>query len=111
MPRKRAKKLSAEALLLVAQRFKVLSEPLRLKLLMALQEGEQNVTALVKATASTQANVSKHLAILSDAAMISRRKEGLSVFYFISDPVIFQLCDLMCRRIETEFAAKSAHFR
>lgn len=106
-----SKKISGEALLLVAHRFKVLSEPMRLKLLMALQEGEKNVTTLVDETASTQANVSKHLALLADANMISRRKEGLSVFYFISDPVIFELCDLMCRRIEKEFASKSAHFR
>jgi hypothetical protein len=54
---------------------------------------------------------SKHLGILSDAGMLSRRKEGLKTFYVISDPQIFKLCDLMCSRLEKEFTEKSAHFR
>ena len=103
--------LSAEALEMVAGRFRVLSEPMRLRLLATLQEGEKNVGALVEATGSTQANVSKHLGILAAAGMLGRRKEGLNVFYFISDPQIFQLCELMCSRLEVEFSAKSAHFQ
>ena len=103
--------MSEGALALVADRFKVLSEPNRLKLLAALHDGELNVSQLVTTTDATQANVSKHLGILMDAGMVSRRKEGLNVYYMISDPTIFQLCDLMCSKIEKEFAAKTAHFR
>ena len=84
---------------------------MRLKLLIALENGEKNVTELVQHTEATQANVSKHLGILSDAGMVSRRKEGLKTFYFISDPQIFELCDLMCSKLQREFSAKSAHFR
>ena len=59
-----------------------------------------------------RANVSKHLGILSDAGMVSRRKEGLKTFYEISDPQkIFKLCDLMCSKLQKEFTEKSRHFR
>ncbi len=103
--------MSDAALELVAGRFKVLSEPNRLKLLAALHNGELNVTRLVETTGATQANVSKHLGLMVHAGMVSRRKEGLNVYYMISDPAIFQLCDLMCAKLEKEFAKQAAHFR
>ncbi len=103
--------LSEQALAFVAGRFRVLGEPMRLMLLMALETGEKNVTELVELTGAMQGNVSKHLGILSEAGMVSRRKEGLKTFYFISDPQIFELCDLMCSRLQKEFSEKSAHFR
>ena len=108
---KQSRAFSPEALRFVAERFRVLGEPMRLKLLIALETGEKNVTELVQLTESTQANVSKHLGILSDAGMLSRRKEGLKTFYVISDPQIFELCDLMCSKLEKEFSEKSRHFR
>ena len=112
MPRKvKRPRISGPALEIVARRFKVLSEPARLKLLLALEDGEQHVSALVKLTGLTQANVSKHLGILMEVGMVGRRKEGLNAFYFISDPQIMDLCDLMCAKLEAEFTKKSAHFR
>ena len=112
MPRKnKGPRISGPALRLVARRFKVLSEPARLQLLIALEQGEQHVTALVKLTGLTQANVSKHLGILMEVGMVDRRKQGLNSFYFISDPQIMELCDLMCARLENDLAQRSAHFR
>lgn len=111
MARTNKRKISEDGLLLVARRFQVLSEPARLRLLMALEGGEQNVTALVALTELSQGNVSKHLGILADARIVSRRREGGNVFYAIADPQIFELCDLMCSRLAEEFAVKSAHFR
>lgn len=112
MPRlAKRKKLSERGLQLVARRFKVLSEPARLKLLMALEHGEQHVSALIALTDLTQGNVSKHLGILMDAGMVDRRKQGLNAFYFISDQQILDLCDLMCAKLEQDFSKKSAHFR
>ena len=108
---KKSRVFSPEALGFVAGRFRVLGEPMRLKLLIALETGEKNVSELVQLTEATQANVSKHLGILSDAGMVSRRKEGLKTFYVISDPQIFKLCDLMCSKLQKEFIEKSAHFR
>jgi len=107
----KSKKISAQGLQLVARRFKVLSEPARLKLLMALEEGEQHVTALIKLTGLTQGNVSKHLGILMGEGMVDRRKQGLNAFYFISDPQIIELCDLMCSKLEKEFNKRSVHFQ
>ena len=111
MPRKSKRPtLTDEGFQIVAQRFKVLSEPVRLKLLAVLEGGEQNVGQLVTLTGQSQANVSKHLATLVAAGMIGRRKAGLNAYYFISDPQISELCDLMCHRLQREFAAKKSPF-
>ncbi len=99
--------LPEEALELVAAKFKVLAEPMRLRLLNALHDGERSVTALVEATGATQANVSKHLAVLADASMVGRRKEGLNVFYYIADPMVFQLCELVCARMRIELEQRA----
>lgn len=102
--------LPAGALELVARRFAVLAEPMRLRLLQALFEGEKNVTALVEATGGTQANISRHLQTLTEAHLLQRRKEGLQVFYAIADPSIFQLCELVCGSIEQRLAAQAEAF-
>lgn len=91
--------ISPEILEFIASRFKVLAEPMRLRILHALQPGECTVTEILERTGANQANVSKHLGILTRAGMVSRRKEGLNVYYSISDPVIFELCDLVCNKL------------
>lgn len=102
--------LSPAALELVAARFRMLAEPMRLRLLNELRAGERTVTQLVDATGAGQANVSKHLGQLAGAGMVDRRKAGLNVYYFIADPALFKLCDLMCERLQDELAEKAAHF-
>lgn len=92
--------LSEAALRLVAARFKVLSEPHRLFLLQTLGSGELSVGELVRATGLSQTNVSRHLHTLADAGMVDRSKRGVSVFYRIADPTIFQLCELMCGSLQ-----------
>lgn len=104
MPRQ---KMSPQALDLIASRFRVLSEPTRLKLLIALETGEKNVSALVEETGATQANVSKHLQTLTDAGILGRRKEGLSVFYSIADPTIFELCEHVCGSLQKRLAQQA----
>lgn len=84
----------------VAARFKVLAEPMRLRLLQALRPGEQTVSALVKVMGASQANLSKHLAVLHRDGLVTRRREGLNVYYRIAEPSVFRLCDLVCGRIE-----------
>jgi ArsR family transcriptional regulator len=98
---------SREALQLLAERFKLLSEPARLQLLIALEDGELNVTSLIRATSMSQANVSKHLGILMRAGMVRRRKEGTQSFYLISDRQILKLCDIMCTHIQRDFEIRS----
>jgi DNA-binding transcriptional ArsR family regulator len=103
--------LPDEALDLIARRFAVLSEPMRLRLLRALFDGEKNVNTLVALTEGTQANVSRHLQTLTDAGILRRRKEGLQVFYAIGDSSIFRLCELVCGSLEKQHAAKAEVFR
>ncbi len=102
--------MSDEALEMVARRFAVLSEPLRLKLVHALFDGEKNVNTLVEETGGTQANVSRHLQTLTQAHVLSRRKEGLQVFYSIADPSIFKLCELVCGSLEKTLTKQAGVF-
>ena len=94
-----SKPVSHELLAFIASRFKVLAEPMRLRILHAIQPGERTVTQIIETTGASQANVSKHLAVLTRAEMVGRRKEGLNVYYSITDPVIFELCDLVCNKM------------
>jgi ArsR family transcriptional regulator len=103
--------VSDEALELVARRFAVLGEPMRLRLLRALFDGEKNVHTLVELTGGTQANVSRHLQTLTEAHLLKRHKDGLQVFYAIADPTLFKLCDLVCGSLEKEHAAMAGVFR
>lgn len=103
-----AKELSPLALDLVAGRFRALSEPVRLRLLNLLMKGEHTVGQLVEASGSGQANVSKHLAVLREAGMVGTRKEGLSTVCFIADPIVNELCEMMCSRLREEMESKAA---
>ncbi len=101
--------LTEEALDLVARRFAVLAEPMRLRLIQALFDGEKNVGELVDATEGTQANVSRHLQTLTAAHILARRKEGLQVFYRIADPTIPKLCELVCGSLEKTLTKQIGH--
>jgi DNA-binding transcriptional ArsR family regulator len=81
---------------LVAQRFRVLGEPMRIKLLDRLRDGDATVGELQQALGASQQNVSKHLGILYDAGMVSRVKDGNHTRYSISDSGVFELCDQVC---------------
>ena len=92
-------KPSPQALAPVAEFFKVLSEVSRLQVLCCLKSGAKNVTEIIAATGLGQANVSKHLKVLTQAGMVTRQPQGISVFYEIADPIIFDLCELVCDRL------------
>ncbi len=89
--------LSDRMLELVARRFRFLGEPLRLRILQSLSRGEKTVTRLVEELDANQPNVSKHLNMLLEGGLVNRRKEGTSSLYSIADPLLFTLCDLMCK--------------
>ena len=90
---------SPKALGIIADFFKILSEVNRLRIICALKEGPKNVSQIIEVTGLGQANVSKHLKLLTDARILSRSQEGVSVIYEISNPMIFPLCDLVCDSI------------
>jgi DNA-binding transcriptional ArsR family regulator len=90
-----------QALTPIAEYFKIISEVSRLQVLCSLQSGTKNVTQIMQITGLGQANVSKHLKILTQAGMVARNPQGTSVFYTIADPIFFQICDLVCDRLAT----------
>ena len=99
----------------VARRFRLLGEPARLRLLQLLESGEHTVNDLAEKLQGNQANVSRHLTAMHEAGLLNRRPEGTSVYYSIADPMVFQLCDLVCRstreQIRTQLSALGAPAR
>lgn len=92
----------------VSIQFRALGEPSRLKLMNLLFAGERSVGDLVAASGFALANVSKHLSILHQAGWVSRRKEGLNVYYALADERTAALCSLMCARVRERAAAEFA---
>lgn len=89
---------------LVAQRFRALGDPLRIRLVEQLLEGEASVRELVTATGAGQQNVSKHLGVLLHAGVVGRRKQGTSVYYRIIDDAVYDLCEQVCASLERQHA-------
>lgn len=100
--------LSDDMLEMVAQRFRVLSDPMRLKLLRCLQAGDRTVGQLVEETSSSQPNISKHLTVLRNADLVARRQEGNQAIFSIAAPFVFELCETVCDGIVAELDAKRA---
>ena len=83
-----------------AERFRILSEPVRLVILNHLSvAGEMTVQELVDATGQRQSNVSKHLGQMAEAGILSRRRRGQNVLYAVIDPTISALCLLVCGQL------------
>ena len=91
-----------EFLDLMAEKFRLLADPTRLAILRTLMQGERPVFRVVEETGRNQANVSKHLRMLAEAGLVSRRKEGLQVYYRLDDPLVERLCKLVCTTIVEE---------
>jgi DNA-binding transcriptional ArsR family regulator len=91
--------LSPEALRQVAAYFQALSEPTRLEILNLLRDGEHNVGELAQLTGFTSANVSRHLALLTQHGLVQRESRGTAVYYRIAEPSVYALCDLVCGSI------------
>ena len=76
----------------VARYFSLLSEPTRLRIMHAICQDEKSVNQIVEETGFTQTNVSRHLALLHQAGVVSRRKDGNAVLYRVADPVFADVC-------------------
>ena len=111
MPKNTSKQtLSGEAIELIAARFHALGEVSRLKLIVAVGNGEKNVSQLVEATGLSQANVSRHLQTLTDAGILVRRKEGVCVFYSTADPTVFDLCEVVGTSLQKRLSGQAKVF-
>lgn len=101
--------LSPAALGLMADFFKVLSEVSRLQIVCSLKSGAKSVTEIIEATALGQANVSKHLKMLTQAGVVSREQRGVSVYYQIANPFLFELCDLVYDALSVQVRQQNQH--
>jgi DNA-binding transcriptional ArsR family regulator len=93
---------------LIARRFRVIGEPMRIRLLDRLRHGEATVNELRDGVSASQQNVSKHLALLLEAGIVARRREGTHVLYSIADESVFSLCDEVCGGVQRQLAELNA---
>lgn len=103
--------LSRPALEMIAEHFKALGDGTRLELLQHIYEGEKTVQQLSALTNSCQANVSKHLAMLSERGIIKKRKQKLFAYYSLSDPTVIELTEMVCASLSERFTKAQLEFQ
>jgi DNA-binding transcriptional ArsR family regulator len=103
-------KLDPTQLERVANLFRAFAEATRLAIVQELKSGELSVTEIVNNLTTSQANVSKQLKHLHDAGIVTRRKQGTQVLYRIADTMVFELCSLVCDKLNRD-AVKPAKIK
>jgi DNA-binding transcriptional ArsR family regulator len=94
--------LPAALVELIAQRFRVIGEPMRIRLLDALRDGPMTINELTEGLGASQQNVSKHVGVLAQAGIVRREKDGNRVRCSIADETIFELCELVCGGLRSQ---------
>jgi DNA-binding transcriptional ArsR family regulator len=89
---------------LIAQRFRVIGEPMRIRMLDALRAGPLTINELSEALGASQQNVSKHVGVLARAGIVGREKDGNRVRCYIADDTVFALCELVCGGLRSQVA-------
>ena len=100
--------ISEEILERIANRLKAMGNAFRLSILQALHEGELSVTEILARVGGSQANVSKHLNVLRSADLVTSRREGVSVYYRISDDTVYAICQTVCDSLLHQAGAEVA---
>ncbi|MGK2937832.1 MAG: ArsR/SmtB family transcription factor [Solirubrobacteraceae bacterium] len=93
---------------LIAIRLRVIGDPNRIRILDQLREGELSVAQLTDRLGTSQQNTSKHLGVLLQAGIVSRRKEGTSAWYSVADPGVYELCEQVCGGLQAQLAELTA---
>jgi DNA-binding transcriptional ArsR family regulator len=93
---------------LIARRFRVIGEPMRMKILDRLRDGDATVAELTESLGTSQQNVSKHLGVLHEAGILSRRKQGTHTIYAIADESVLGLCEQVCGGLQRQFSDLAA---
>ena len=96
--------LPAPLIELIAQRFRVIGEPMRIRLLDASRDGPLTINELTEVLGASQQNVSKHVGVLAQAGIVAREKDGTRVRCSIADDTIFELCELVCGGLRQQVA-------
>ncbi len=89
---------------LIATRFRVIGDPNRIRILDQLRDGELSVSQITERLGTSQQNASKHLAVLHQAGIVSRRKEGTSALYSVTDDGVYELCEQVCGGLQNQLA-------
>jgi DNA-binding transcriptional ArsR family regulator len=92
----------------LAQRFRLLSDPTRLRILDLLRDGEHTVQQLAELSGSTQQNVSKHLQQLRDGGVVGVRRDGVRAWHFVTDDAVFALCGIVCDAVQRTMRDEAA---
>jgi len=92
---KSTRSLTDEEFEQIARHFRLLGEPMRLRILQAVCQEPRTVGEIVTAVDATQANVSKHLALLAAAGILTRERDGQCVYYGVKDQLVVKLCELV----------------
>jgi DNA-binding transcriptional ArsR family regulator len=92
----------------IAQRFRVIGDPMRIRILDLLRDGERTVGEITEGLGTSQQNASKHLGVLLQAGILARRKEGTSARYSVADPGVFELCEQVCGGLQSQVAELNA---
>jgi ArsR family transcriptional regulator len=91
----KTKRLTGRELDQIARHFRLLGEPMRLRILQAVRRRPRMVNDIVAAVGATQANVSKHLALLANAGILTREKDGQRVYYGMKNQLTVKMCELV----------------
>lgn len=89
---------------MIAERLRVIGDPTRIRILDLLRGSEMTVTEITRELGASQQNVSKHLGILHQAGVVSRRKQGTHALYKVADRSVFDLCERVCGGLELHVA-------
>jgi len=87
---------------LAAELFRVLSAPMRLRIIKSLCEHEKNVSELLSEIDTTQPNMSQHLNTLYVSGVLAKRREGVQIYYRISDDRVAELCRVVCKQVAVD---------
>lgn len=93
---------------LIAARLRTIGDPMRIRILDLLREGELSVGELTARLGTSQQNASKHLGVLAQAGIVGRRKVGTSALYRVTDDSVYALCEQVCGGLQSQIAGLAA---
>ena len=89
-----------------AEILKAIAQPTRLKIIDFLRDGERCVCEIFPAICEEQSNTSRHLNMMLSAGVLSRRKEGLKIYYAINHPEILEVLDIVMRIVKQDISRR-----